>query len=97
VKLDNEPAFIDEATELAINSKKLSEIRANAFESIANLDWDRIHEAFEMILRNVIASTIMVSKKIFQLRSLYTRKLTSRHLHQWLTHFNFLTQLNVFT
>jgi ActR/RegA family two-component response regulator len=63
VKLDNESAFIDEATELASNPKKLDEIRANAFESIANLDWDRIHEAFEMILRNVIASTLMLSKK----------------------------------
>jgi glycosyltransferase involved in cell wall biosynthesis len=63
VKLDNESAFIAEATELAMNPKKLAEVRANAFESIANLDWDKIHESFETILRDVITSTLMLSKK----------------------------------
>ena len=46
-----------------MNPKKLAEVRANAFESIANLDWDKIHESFETILRDVITSTLMLSKK----------------------------------
>src|SRR5450830_420500 len=63
VKLDHEDSYISEAIQLALNPKKLSAIRIKASESVAGLDWDKIHSDFEGVLRSVISLSHIMDKK----------------------------------
>ena len=64
VKFDHESVFIHEATQLATHPEKLASIRKQAVESVASLDWNRIHQNFETILKNVSAFSIPLKKEI---------------------------------
>jgi glycosyltransferase involved in cell wall biosynthesis len=50
-----EAAFIAAAADLAANPARIEALRSIAGPSVAHLDWERIHDRFDQLLRQVVA------------------------------------------